>query len=71
MTKIEEMKKYCDTEQIFWFCDLVYYAMDHRRDWLRTLKTDNGSKTMGIYLAAKAHRAGLLTDKQYEEWLED
>lgn len=47
------------------------YCLDNRRDWLKTLATDHGGKFMGLYLASKAHKAGLLTDEQYAEWVED
>lgn len=71
MTKIEEMMNFCEVENIFWFCDLVDYAINNRKDWFRTLVTDHGANTMGLYLADKAYEAGLLTEKQYDDFVED
>lgn len=33
MTKIEEMIRYCEQENIYYFCDLVKYAIENRKDW--------------------------------------
>ena len=71
MTRIEQMIQYCESENIYWFSDLAEYCLDNRRDWLKTLATDHGGKFMGLYLASKAHKAGLLTNEQYAEWVED
>lgn len=71
MTRIEQMIQYCDDENIYWFSDLAEYCMDHRRDWLMTLATDLGGQTLGLYLASKAYKAGLMTREQYEEWLDE
>ncbi len=68
MTKIEKMIKYCDDNKIFWFYDLADYAIKKRRDWFRTLATERGCKIIGLYLASKAYKADMLTDKQYAEW---
>lgn len=37
MTKIEEMICYCEQENIYYFCDLVKYAIENRKDWFRVL----------------------------------
>lgn len=71
MTRTQQMIEYCDKENIYWFDDLAYYCMDKRKDWFSTLSTNRGGSILGIYLASKAHRAGLLTDEQYNEWVED
>lgn len=61
MTKIEEMIRYCEQENIYYFCDLVKYAIENRKDWFRTVVTENGSR------ADKAYRAGKITKAQYED----
>lgn len=71
MTRIEQMIQYCEAENIYWFSDLADYCMEHRKDWLETLATDHGGNFMGLYLASKARKAGLLTDEQYAVWVED
>lgn len=70
MIKIEEMRVYCENEQIFWFCDLANHASRERGDWLRTLVTEIGASIMSDYLANKAYKAGLLTDAQYLDLLD-
>lgn len=50
MTKIEEMIRYCEQENIYYFCDLVKYAIENRKDWFRTVVTENGSRIKHIAL---------------------
>ena len=65
------MIQYCDAENIYWFSDLAEYCLKNRKDWYRTLATDHGGHVIGLYLANKAHKAGLITAEQYAEWVED
>ena len=67
MTKIEEMIRYCEQENIYYFCDLVKYAIENRKDWFRTVATENGSRIMFQYLADKAYHTGKITKAQYED----
>ena len=71
MTRIDQMIGFCEAENIYWFSDLVEYCIDHRRDWLKTLATEHGGQTIGLYLASKAYKAGMITREQYEEWRDD
>lgn len=71
MTKIEEMIRYCEQENIYYFCDLVKYAIDNRKDWFRTVVTENGSRIMFRYLADKAYHAGKITKAQYEDAMDN
>lgn len=67
MTKIEEMMRYCEDKDILSFAELVEYASENRGDWFRVLITDKGTQVMSLYLLSKAHKAGLLTDAEYDE----
>lgn len=71
MTKIEEMIRYCEQENIYYFCDLVKYAIENRKDWFRTVVIENGSRIMFQYLADKAYRAGKITKAQYEDAMDN
>ena len=71
MTKIDEMISYCERENVYYFCDLVKYASENRKDWCRVVSTENGSRIMFHYLADKAYRAGKITKAQYEDALSD
>lgn len=71
MTKIEEMIRYCEQENIYYFCDLVKYTIENRKDWFRTVVTENGSRIMFQYLADKAYCAGKITKAQYEDAMDN
>lgn len=49
MTKIDEMISYCERENVYYFCDLVKYASENRKDWFRVVSTENGSRIIELW----------------------
>ena len=49
MKEIREMKAFCDKNQVTSYWMLNRYAKTRRKDWLQTLCTPNGRRTMVLY----------------------
>lgn len=63
---IEEIISYCESNDVYWFCELVQNSKD-KKDWFHVLTSDKGTFLIANHLASKALSAGKITEEQYKE----